>query len=709
MKKIITLMLALIAQINLSVVKAANDYVPTIYGNIINMSSWGARSDQDKPYGVYSFSASPTNFEFKNVSPTSLNFYATGNGLIANGEYNFVVRDFDYYSYDYYYQLYTYDTETWKLKKSPVDVDKDFSSCDFTQDPVSGKIYSTNVVVKTDYYGNVLSTKYNLNEVDFANVKLKVIASLDSMICTIAADNSGQLYGISKGENLYKISKTGELTFVGNLGLAAYNLTFLLEDGIHTMSSTFDPKTNILYLSAYCWNTKDLEFETFLFYIDTATGKATKVVKYPETAQVVSLYIPKPAADEEAPAAVSDLSVDFKNGALNGNVKFTVPTKTNAGEDLTGELTYKIVVANEVIATGKTQSGAIESVPVVVKNGGETKFIVTIANDKGDGVEQKVLAWIGYDITQAPSDVKLTIENHTAKVTWNAPTEVLHGGYIDSENLKYNVVRYPDNVVVAENVGNTEYEDGLNPTEMTSYTYGVQAVNGNQKSEINKSNAFADGPTFTVPYYNALESKKDFETFVSVDVNGDKKYSEMYGYVIQHEGYWDYNNAIKCVVYYESNQRANDWFVSPLIHFEGGKTYNVIFDSKREVERFQERLAIAYGESFNFDGYTTLVDSLNPQSGEYSTYKYSFTPSLTGDYHIGFHALSKNQGHLYLKNIKVELVEQSATGISALQNEDNEVADIYTLQGVLVRRQAYSFAGLPKGVYIKNGKKFVVR
>lgn len=38
-----------------------------------------------------------------------------------------------------------------------------------------------------------------------------------------------------------------------------------------------------------------------------------------------------------------------------------------------------------------------------------------------------------------------------------------------------------------------------------------------------------------------------------------------------------------------------------------------------------------------------------------------------------------------------------------------EVSDIYSLDGRLVRKNAASLEGLPKGLYIMNGKKMVVK
>ena len=50
-------------------------------------------------------------------------------------------------------------------------------------------------------------------------------------------------------------------------------------------------------------------------------------------------------------------------------------------------------------------------------------------------------------------------------------------------------------------------------------------------------------------------------------------------------------------------------------------------------------------------------------------------------------------------------------GINGVQdgNSADQPGDIYTISGVKVRANATSFEGLGKGIYIKNGKKYVVK
>ncbi len=47
--------------------------------------------------------------------------------------------------------------------------------------------------------------------------------------------------------------------------------------------------------------------------------------------------------------------------------------------------------------------------------------------------------WVGVDLPGAPKNVCWVQDGDIARLTWEAPTEGQHGGYMDSSGLKYNV------------------------------------------------------------------------------------------------------------------------------------------------------------------------------------------------------------------------------------------------------------------------------
>ena len=61
-----------------------------------------------------------------------------------------------------------------------------------------------------------------------------------------------------------------------------------------------------------------------------------------------------------------------------------------------------------------------------------------------------------------------------------------------------------------------------------------------------------------------------------------------------------------------------------------------------------------------------------------------------------------------VKEIRFSVVTEIVDGINEIEQQPT-VAHIYGMDGRLVRRDATTIEGLPKGMYIMNGKKVVVK
>ena len=90
-----------------------------------------------------------------------------------------------------------------------------------------------------------------------------------------------------------------------------------------------------------------------MYTVDLATGAVTKISDFPNGDIVLALTVPKPLAEAGAPAAAEELSVAFNEASLSGKVNFKAPTKTYGGSTLTGELTYRVMLGKQILATGK--------------------------------------------------------------------------------------------------------------------------------------------------------------------------------------------------------------------------------------------------------------------------------------------------------------------------------------------------------------------
>ena len=58
-------------------------------------------------------------------------------------------------------------------------------------------------------------------------------------------------------------------------------------------------------------------------------------------------------------------------------------------------------------------------------------------------------------------------------------------------------------------------------------------------------------------------------------------------------------------------------------------------------------------------------------------------------------------------HLRLDGIETSISGVQT--GQDGQAFDIYSLNGIKVRSQAATTDGLPKGIYLINGKKHIVK
>lgn len=77
------------------------------------------------------------------------------------------------------------------------------------------------------------------------------------------------------------------------------------------------------------------------------------------------------------------------------------------------------------------------------------------SNEAGQSSKVTTTVFIGKDVATSPSNVNLTLNNKVATLTWDAPTVGLNDGYINPDEVTYNVTRLmgdSSSTVVAKNI-----------------------------------------------------------------------------------------------------------------------------------------------------------------------------------------------------------------------------------------------------------------
>ena len=265
----------------------------------------------------------------------------------------------------------------------------------------------------------------------------------------------------------------------------------------------------------------------------------------------------------------------------------------------------------------------------------------------GNGPKAYVNSFIGDDIPLKPTNVKATVDIKTGKVnlSWTAVTKGINGGYVG--DMKYNVVRYPDNKAIATATAATSVSDMLPGGDLTGYYYTVQAISGQSKSESVKSNSISFGDVLEPPYYQNFENANSMNTLTVLDENNDGTTWQF----LEDDGS---NQSAVSISYAEVDH--DDWLVLPALNLKAGVLYNLSYRVATQGTSYPEELEVKYGAEPTAAAMIHEVASKTEYTNQdYVTVKKEIVIDKDQVAYIGFHCTSSADWcyQLVLNNISV--------------------------------------------------------
>lgn len=540
--------------------------------------------------------------------------YATFYGGILSGDTYYATRCNAQYGAIVYVDAYSMEDgkKLWtnypKLTALPYDL---------THNPYDDKIYG--------FFSNEKNTGMVFGTISYdqSGETVTPIKEMDGTWVAIAAAPSGDMYAISSdvvivgtsatvnSSSLHKIDRlTGETTLIGETG----QLPLL------TGSATIDPRSGRMF-----WTVGTGDDNTFMCEVDLTTGVATKVMDFTGRQQVVGLYVPTPPAEDDAPAAVTDLAAAFDGGSLTGKLTFKAPVTLYDGTPASGNLTYTILSNGAEIKTGETSFGASVTADVTVAARGNYEFTVSVANDKGSSPKVTLEKFLGFGTPAAPEGLSAANVAGKVSVTWSPVTASVDGGYVDAAAVKYTVKRLPGDVVVAENITATSVEDTPDASAgMAAFSYVVTADNHGQVSDGVESNKVVCG-TAQLPWTETFQSDASIGFFTVIDANGDGKS-------------WEYYSNLVRVKY--GSVAMDDWLISPPMNLESGKMYYASFKARSSNPRYPEKIEAKWGAGTAVADMTNDLVEPTTLGGDFVTLGGFIKPTASGTYHLGLHGVS---------------------------------------------------------------------
>lgn len=579
---------------------------------------------------------------------------------------------------------YAFNTDTWTLDGTPTELTNqyDLIAEETATDPNTHEVFG---VFYANFFGSL-----EWGVIDYTKgTRTKIAAANhDYVALGIAAD--GYAYGVSSDGNLYKIDRaTGSENLVGNTGLtiSKYDGTYYRQSG------EIDPITNTFY-----WAAADSSDVTGLYTLDLSTGKATQLGSYEQTAHPEALGFLSQRVGNNAPDDAKDLQPSFVNGSTQGTLSFTIPAKTQGGETLTGDINYQVKANGKDQASGTATAGSTVTQNLQLEEG-MNKLSVILSNSEGTSNPADTTIYVGYDTPNAPANVQLSLDSdRKATVTWNAPTEGKHNGYLGA--LKYDVYRIAsgDTTKVAKNLDATSFSETLPDTTISKYVYGVVAVNGEKYGDMGLSNGSIIGQAFEAPYQDDFNNGIDLYTVV--DANNDGRT-------------WNWSASRQA--YYQCNytHNADDWLISPPIKLKASRTYKVAVSTKSAGTYFPEKLEVKWGNANTVDGMTgEVLPETTIASSSYQTYEKVISPTTDGTYYIGLHALSGTDAFfLFVSSLSVTpealaTAPDSVTSLKAVADQNGDLKATITFKAPTKAINGTDLSALTK-IVVKSGSRIV--
>lgn len=498
-------------------------------------------------------------------------------------------------------QIFTYNRADGYLYGYGMDADKKLS---FLRAPLNNPA-ATEVITSIQDDGNAYCNALTYNEVD------------------------RNIYGINDRFEFVKIGLDGKQTVISK-SADATKLNQVL------CGFTYCADAKVFY-----WNASYRNNDSMIYSI-TPSGEFSKICDTPDKTLYSCFFTPVSTANPDVPAKPELVENKFLNGSTTGSLVYKISDKFEDGKAITGELTYICTVDGENPQNGKGNAGTNATVNFTNLTTGFHSFDFSCTfNGKTSNVLSSRM-FIGKDTPIAPQNVALA----NNKVTWDAVTTGVNGGYVDVENMKYEV--YLNSEFVGTTSATTMNVTIPTDISVTAFNARVIAVYGDIKGEAGVSNVVVSGKPLEIPVAYA-PTEDQAATMTVIDVNKDGL-----------TWYYDAQNKALYSNYTSSaSQPMNDWIFMPAIHFpDANKYYTLTYDWAVKDPYMYKYDYMEVAVCKTIEGTITPVVTImeKTQAPEvYTTFEKNFKLPEAGDYYIGFHAVCNGDHYgMYLRDITVE-------------------------------------------------------
>lgn len=419
-----------------------------------------------------------------------------------------------------------------------------------TYNPFDGRVYGFGLNTARNGYAFKSAPADNLNDTKI----VRELGTDKSLMCGGIAVHplTGTLYGFTWNNGLVRIDPlTGEMIQLYATSIPAHEMRQF--DAMAYWPATGE------FLVSFSDDTAVRGLQTTIYSINPTKGTTKVVNNLGDTVVLSALFVDgagnfTPAG---APGAPQSLAVaPVSDDDANSTVSFTLPSVSFGGSALSGSLDWTVTANGKPVKTGSGEVGSQVSFIHLFEKG---SYVICATASQGGiaGMPSSILYTAGGEVPATPREVAL----QNGILSWEPVTESITGAAISG--VEYKVFLNAE--YIATTSGTTYDLSSLMSPDfpLTPYRAGVQAVLGNNSSNLTVSNKEVEGQPMSLPI--ELEADEwDFDLCNTVDADGDGVAWTLYGNTYL-SGY--------------GSHITDDWLFLPKASSEGVNGVNLSFIS----------------------------------------------------------------------------------------------------------------------------------
>lgn len=377
------------------------------------------------------------------------------------------------------------------------------------------------------------------------------------------------------------------------------------------------------------------DYETFAaLYRPAATG-----------AIYMGLHVTSPAVDgsyiyverltvsaiaaAHAPSAVGNVRAVVAEAGQKMSVSFVAPTKDCAGDVL--QRVDSIVVMRNGKVVGRVAdavAGGEYTVVDMPDTNGKVTYTVVPYNAHGQGIPAEVEAYVGLDVPAGvtKAHVEALDDEGNVAVSWCAPTQGAHGGYIDTEGLTYVVSGIGGSLEQTATMAATQLTDqvAMRDGEQRLAWYVITPQNeGGTGESVPTDTAFVGKP-YALPYEESFPRRQpQREPWQIVNDEVAEWYMMLYGTYTEAA---DGDAGLLSFATVTEGRCAT--IIGPKVTLEGSHNPRLRFQTwymGRGPHALRVMLRASDGSIHELDNFSPIDTALDGNDGEWRTHDYDLS------------------------------------------------------------------------------------